>query len=93
MTSTDAAAQARETVYAAIELSKKTWVLGIAPPDRDRPSIYRISGGNIAELLSRLRVASKNNRRSVVCYGNCSPPPVRPSNEVGTFCGGRGIYA
>ena len=24
---------------------------------------------------------------------NCSPPPVRPSNEVGTFCGGRGIYA
>ena len=35
MTSTDAAAEARETVYAAIELSKKTWVLGIAPPDRD----------------------------------------------------------
>jgi hypothetical protein len=25
MTSTDAAAEARETVYAAIELSKKTW--------------------------------------------------------------------
>ena len=24
---------------------------------------------------------------------NCSPPPVRPSNEVGTFCCGRGIYA
>ena len=32
MTSTDAAADTRETVYAAIELSKKTWVLGIAPP-------------------------------------------------------------
>ena len=46
MTSTDAAAEARETVYAAIELSKKTWVLGIAPPDRDRPSIYRVSGGD-----------------------------------------------
>ena len=58
MTSTDTAAEARETVYAAIELSKKTWVLGIAPPDRDRPSIYRVSGGNIAELVSRLRVAS-----------------------------------
>jgi hypothetical protein len=27
MTSTDAAADTRETVYAAIELSKKTWVL------------------------------------------------------------------
>lgn len=68
MTSTEAAAEARETVYAAIELSKKTWVLGIAPPDRDRPSIYRVSGGNIAELVSRLRVASRNNRRIVVCY-------------------------
>ena len=68
MTSTDAAADTRETVYAAIELSKKTWVLGIAPPDRDRPSIHRISGGNIAELVSRLRVACRNNRRIVVCY-------------------------
>lgn len=68
MTSTDAAADTRETVYAAIELSKKTWVLGIAPPDRDRPSIHRVGGGNIAELLSRLRVASRNNRRIVVCY-------------------------
>lgn len=68
MTSTDTAAEARETVYAAIELSKKTWVLGIAPPGRDRPSIYRVSGGNIAELVSRLRVASRNNRRIVVCY-------------------------
>jgi transposase len=68
MTSIDAAAEARETVYAAIELSKKTWVLGIAPPDRDRPSIYRVCGGNIAELVSRLRVASRNNRRIVVCY-------------------------
>lgn len=65
MTSTDAAA---ETVYAAIELSKKTWVLGIAFPDRDRPSIHRVSGGNVAELVSRLRVAARNNRRILVCY-------------------------
>jgi transposase len=35
----------QETVYAAIELSKKTWVLGIALPDGDRPSIHRIAGG------------------------------------------------
>jgi transposase len=68
MTTTDAAAEARETVYVAIELSKKTWVLGIAHPDRDRPSIHRVSGGNIAELVSRLRVAARNNRRIMVCY-------------------------
>ena len=68
MTTTDAAAETRETVYAAIELSKKTWILGIAHPDRDRPSIHRVSGGNIAELVSRLRVAARNNRRILVCY-------------------------
>jgi len=68
MTTTDAAAEARETVYVAIELSKKTWVLGIAHPDRDRPSIHRVCGGNIAELVSRLRVAARNNRRILVCY-------------------------
>src|SRR5947209_9898118 len=68
MTSIDVPAEARETVYAAIELSKKTWMLGIAHPDRDRPSIHRVSGGNIAELVSRLRVAARNNRRILVCY-------------------------
>ncbi len=68
MTTTDAAAEARETVYVAIELSKKTWVLGIAHPDRARPSIHRVCGGNIAELVSRLRVAARNNRRILVCY-------------------------
>jgi hypothetical protein len=30
---------ARSTVYAALELSKKSWVLAIAHPDRDRPSM------------------------------------------------------
>ena len=68
MTSTDAPAEARETMYVEIELSKKTWVLGIAFPDRDRPSIHRICGGNIAELVNRLRVAGRKNRRILVCY-------------------------
>ena len=68
MTSTAGAAGSRETVYAAIELSKKTWVLGIAHPDRDRPSIHRVCGGNFAELVGRLRVAARNNRRILVCY-------------------------
>jgi transposase len=68
MSSTDTPAEARETVYAAIELSKKTWMLGIAHPDRDRPSIHRVCGGNIVELVSRLRLAARNNRRILVCY-------------------------
>ena len=61
------AASAR-TVYAAIELSKKSWVLGIAHPDRDRPSIHRIAGGNLAELAARLRASAKDGQRIVVCY-------------------------
>jgi len=58
----------QETVYAAIELSKKTWVLGIALPDRDRPSMYRVAGGNLGELVARLRAAARENRRILVCY-------------------------
>src|SRR5215472_13431624 len=56
------------TVYAAIELSKKSWVVAIAHPDRDRPSIHRIAGGNVADLIGRLRKAARKNRRIVVCY-------------------------
>src|ERR1035438_3515262 len=58
----------QETVYAAIELSKKTWVLGIALPDRDRPSIHRVAGGNLGELVARIRAAARENRRILVCY-------------------------
>jgi transposase len=43
----------KTTVYAAIELSKKSWLVGIAHPDRDRPSIHRIAGGNLADLIGR----------------------------------------
>jgi transposase len=68
MASKQESVEARETVYAAIELSKKTWVLGIATPDRDRPSIHRITGGNLGELVARLRVASLEDRRILVCY-------------------------
>src|SRR6266581_3219137 len=68
MSSTDAPAEARETVYAAIELSKKTWMISIARPDRDQPSIHRITGGNFSELVGRLRTAAKNFGRILVCY-------------------------
>src|SRR5215471_2742579 len=56
------------TVYAAIELSKKSWVLGIARPDRDRPSIHRLTGGDIGALVRRLRGATVQDQRIVVCY-------------------------
>jgi hypothetical protein len=58
----------KTTVYAAIELSKKSWVVAIAHPDRDRPSIHRIAGGNLADLIARLRKAAGEQQRIVVCY-------------------------
>ena len=58
----------KRTVYAAIELSKKSWVVAIARPDRDRPSIHRIAGGNLADLIGRLREATVQDQRIVVCY-------------------------
>ncbi|WP_257558124.1 hypothetical protein [Sphingobium sp. CFD-2] len=36
---------AHTTVYAAIELSKKNWVIAIAHPDHPKPSIYLLAGG------------------------------------------------
>lgn len=56
-----------DTVYAAIELSKKSWVVGIEHPNRDKPSIYRIEGGDIAALVGRFRKAAQE-KRLVVCY-------------------------
>jgi transposase len=55
-------------VYASIELSKKSWVVGIAHPDRDRPSIHRFTGGDLSGLLGKLRRAGTDGRRIVVCY-------------------------
>jgi transposase len=61
-------ARSKTTVYAAIELSKKSWVVAIARPDRDRPSIHRIAGGNLADPIGRLRKAAGEKQRIVVCY-------------------------
>ena len=56
------------TVYAAIELSKKSWVVGVAHPDRDRPSIHRFAGGDLSSVAARLRKAAGDERRILVCY-------------------------
>jgi transposase len=56
------------TVYAAVELSKKSWIVSIAHPDRDRPSIHRFAGGDLSSVVARLRKAAGDHRRIVVCY-------------------------
>lgn len=57
------------TAYVAIELSKGSWMVGALLPDRDKPSIYRLSGGDTAGLLSRLeRLRHLGASRLVLCF-------------------------
>jgi transposase len=63
-----APATALSSVYAAIELSKKNWVLAIARPDRDQPSIHRVADGCLEDLVRKLRAATRDGDRLVVRY-------------------------
>jgi len=52
------------TVFVAIELSQKTWLVTLHSPDRDRMSRHKLEGGDHAELLAliertRARVGEK----------------------------------
>ena len=40
------------TIFIAIELSQKTWLVTLHSPDKDRISRHRLEGGNHAELLA-----------------------------------------
>ena len=57
------------TVYAAIELSKKSWVISIARPDRDQQNIRRNSREAIFPSLSPgCEQQRRNFGRILVCY-------------------------
>ena len=40
--------------YAALELSKNSWLLAIQLPDRDYPSLHLITGGDAEGLIAKL---------------------------------------
>ncbi len=41
-----------QSIYAALELSKNSWLLAIQVPGRDNPSLYPIrGGGGVARLV------------------------------------------
>ena len=56
------------TVYAAIELSKKNWIVAVARPDRDQPSIHRIRGGAVGDLVAKLFATKRDGDRLIACY-------------------------
>ncbi len=57
--------ESSSTIYAAIELSKTTWVLAVNQIDREQPSIYKVKGGDFPGLVESCRV---DGGRVVVCY-------------------------
>jgi len=63
------------TVFAALELSKGSWLLAIHSTDRSQPSMHHIKGGDVAGLLTRLNRASEQHKlrtrkeaKVVVCF-------------------------
>jgi len=46
-----------QTVSAALELSKNSWLLVIQLPGRDNPSLHPIKGGDAEGLVAKLDVA------------------------------------
>ena len=59
MSSSSTATPDEQTLYAALELSKNSWLLAIQFPDRDNPSLRPIKGGD-ADGLIGLNSANTN---------------------------------
>ncbi|WP_375783564.1 hypothetical protein ACE10Z_27530 [Bradyrhizobium sp. Pha-3] len=64
-----------DTIFVAIELSQKTWLVTLHSPDRERMSRHKLEGGDHAGLLVlieriRAKVAGKlgSAPRVVSCY-------------------------
>jgi transposase len=67
-----------QSIYAALELSKNSWLLAIQVPGRDNPSLYPIRGGNAEGLLAKLEAA-----RDRVAQATGQTPKVTLCYEAG----------
>jgi transposase len=75
MTRTFTTASNEQSIHAALELSKNSWLLAIQSPGRAKPSLHPIKGGDAEGLMSKLdaardRVAKATGRVPAVtlCY-------------------------
>ncbi len=46
-----------QSIFAALELSKNSWLLAIQVPGRDNPSLHPIKGGDAEGLMAKLSAA------------------------------------
>ena len=80
----------RAVFILTVASASNTWVLDCQLVN----SVGKEAGDGLCKSRTHSAIRSDSALNGCcVAPGNCSPPPVRPSNEVGTFCGGRGIYA
>ena len=75
MTTSPTTAAGEHTLYAALELSKNSWLLAIQAPGRDNPSLHPIRGGDTSGLMVKLEAArdrmakvSGQVPKVIVCY-------------------------
>ncbi len=75
MFSSSAATSGDHTLYAALELSKNSWLLAIQFPGHDNPSLHPIKGGDADGLMAKLdaarhRLAKVSGRvpKVILCY-------------------------
>ncbi len=57
MTQFPVTTSSEQSIYAALELSKNSWLLAIQFPGRDNPSLHPIRGGDIDGLMAKLDAA------------------------------------
>ena len=78
MTQFPVSTSSEQSIYAALELSKNSWLLAIQVPGRDNPSLYPIRGGNAEGLLAKLEAA-----RDRVAQATGQTPKVTLCYEAG----------
>ena len=52
-----AATSNEQSIYAALELSKNSWLLALQVPGRDNPSLHPLLGGDAEGLMAMLDAA------------------------------------
>ncbi len=78
MTQFPVSSSSEQSIYAALELSKNSWLLAIQVPGRDNPSLYPIRGGDAEGLMAKLDAARKR-----VAKATGQTPKVTPCYEAG----------
>ena len=70
-----AATSNEQSIYAALELSKNSWLLALQVPGRDNPSLHPLMGGDAEGMMAKLdaarqRVAKDTDKSPAVtlCY-------------------------